>query len=95
VSRYSPEQARRLLVAPELTGWAQIHGRNAICWEEKSALDVWYVDHWSMWLDLRILLATVRKAIRCEGISGASCATMPEFGGSKASHSEKDPQCNV
>ncbi len=55
IPRYSPEQARRHQVLPGITGWAQIHGRNAITWQEKFQLDVWYVDHWSFWLDLRIL----------------------------------------
>jgi sugar transferase EpsL len=80
--RYTPEQARRHDVAPGITGWAQINGRNAITWEEKFRLDTWYVDHWSLWLDLRILLATAWKVARREGISAESHATMPEFRGS-------------
>ncbi|HQR03318.1 MAG: sugar transferase [Proteobacteria bacterium] len=78
---YSPEQARRHEVRPGITGWAQINGRNALCWEEKFALDVWYVDHRSLWLDLGILWATVRKVLKREGISAAGEATMPKFTG--------------
>jgi sugar transferase EpsL len=83
LDRYSPEQARRLLAMPGVTGWAQIHGRNAITWEEKLALDVWYVDHRSAWLDLRILGMTAWKIFRSEGISSAGHSTMPEFTGSE------------
>jgi len=84
LDRYSPEQARRHEVRPGITGWAQINGRNAISWEEKLALDVWYVDNRSIWLDLRILALTVIKVLRREGISAAAMATMPEFMGSVA-----------
>jgi lipopolysaccharide/colanic/teichoic acid biosynthesis glycosyltransferase len=77
--RYSPEQARRHDVLPGVTGWAQVHGRNALSWEDKFALDVWYVDHWSPWLDLRILAATLLHVARREGISQPGHATMPEF----------------
>ncbi len=84
LERYSPEQARRLDVKPGITGWAQINGRNAIAWEEKFRLDVWYVDHWSLRLDLRILLLTAGKVLRRDGISAASHATMPEFMGATA-----------
>lgn len=83
--RYSPEQARRHQVPPGLTGWAQIKGRNALAWEDKLALDVWYVDHWSLGLDLRILLATVGKVLARSGVSAAGEATMPEFMGSAGS----------
>ena len=79
---YSPTQARRHAVKPGITGWAQINGRNAISWEDKFALDVWYVDHASLVLDLRILLATVRAAVRRDGISHGAEATMPAFTGS-------------
>ena len=79
---YSHEQARRHLVRPGLTGWAQVHGRNALSWEEKFRLDVWYVDHQSFWLDLRIFLITIWKVIRSEGISAAGEATMAPFTGS-------------
>jgi lipopolysaccharide/colanic/teichoic acid biosynthesis glycosyltransferase len=67
VDRYTPEQARRQEVKPGVTGWAQINGRNEVSWEEKFAMDVWYVDHWSLRLDLRILLVTVWKVVRREG----------------------------
>ena len=80
--RYSAEQARRHLVRPGITGWAQINGRNAIDWDTKLKLDVWYVDHWSIWLDLRILWVTVIKVIRREGISAQGHATASEFTGS-------------
>ena len=78
---YSREQARRHDVKPGITGWAQIHGRNALSWDEKFALDVWYVDHASVWLDLRILAGTVRAVLRRDGISHAGDATMPAFTG--------------
>ena len=80
--RYSPRQARRHEVAPGITGWAQVRGRNLLGWEERLELDVWYVEHWSLWLDLRILLATVVAVLKREGISAAAEATMPEFMGS-------------
>ena len=79
LDRYTPEQARRHEVKPGLTGWAQINGRNAISWEEKFALDVWYVDHQSFVLDLKIIGLTILKVLRREGISAAGEATMPEF----------------
>lgn len=79
--RYTPEQARRHDVKPGITGWAQIHGRNLLTWEEKFRYDVWYVDNWSIWLDLRILVATVGTVIRKEGISAPGHATMPPFRG--------------
>jgi lipopolysaccharide/colanic/teichoic acid biosynthesis glycosyltransferase len=85
--RYSPEQARRHLVRPGLTGWAQVNGRNALAWEEKFALDVWYVDNRSFWLDLKILLLTIWQVIRARGISAEGEATMPEFMGSPTSSS--------
>jgi lipopolysaccharide/colanic/teichoic acid biosynthesis glycosyltransferase len=80
---YSPEQARRHEVRPGITGWAQINGRNAISWTDKFALDVWYVDHRSLWLDVRILWMTVRKVLVRDGISAAGEATMPRFEGDK------------
>lgn len=80
---YSPEQARRHEVRPGITGWAQVNGRNAVSWEERFKLDVWYVDHRSLWLDLRILWLTVRKVIVREGISAQGDATMPRFTGGK------------
>lgn len=79
---YSAEQHRRHDVRPGITGYAQISGRNAITWEEKFALDVWYVDHHSIWLDLKILSQTVWKVLRRDGISAAGEATMPPFCGS-------------
>ena len=81
---YSPEQARRHEVRPGITGWAQVNGRNAISWADKFALDVWYVDHRSLWLDVRILWMTVRKVVVRDGISAAGEATMPRFEGDKA-----------
>lgn len=81
LDRYTPEQARRHEVKPGLTGWAQINGRNAITWEEKFALDVWYVNNRSFWLDLKILAITAWKVLKREGISAEGEATMPEFMG--------------
>ena len=80
---YSPEQARRHEVRPGITGWAQVNGRNAIGWEDKFKLDVWYVDHRSLWLDIKILWLTVKKVLVREGISAAGEATMDKFTGSK------------
>ena len=78
---YNAEQHRRHEVLPGITGWAQVHGRNAINWEEKFRLDVWYVDHWTPALDLKILLMTVKKVFIHEGISAENQATMEEFKG--------------
>ena len=78
---YSPEQHRRHEVLPGITGWAQVNGRNAISWQEKFRLDVWYVDHWTPLLDLKILLMTVKKVFIREGISAENQATMEEFRG--------------
>lgn len=78
---YSPEQARRHEVRPGVTGWAQVNGRNAISWDEKFALDVWYVDHRSLWLDLRILMLTVLRVVRRDGISATDNVTMSKFTG--------------
>jgi lipopolysaccharide/colanic/teichoic acid biosynthesis glycosyltransferase len=78
---YSPDQARRHEVRPGVTGWAQVNGRNAIRWDEKFALDVWYVDNRSLWLDLKIIWLTILKVVRREGISAAGEATMPKFTG--------------
>ena len=78
---YSTEQARRHSVRPGITGWAQVNGRNALSWDEKFQLDVWYVDHLSLVLDLQTLLRTVVKVIKREGISADSHASMPEFTG--------------
>jgi lipopolysaccharide/colanic/teichoic acid biosynthesis glycosyltransferase len=82
LERYTPEQARRHEVLPGITGWAQVNGRNARAWEERFRLDVWYVDHWSLWLDLRILLLTLWKVMTREGISQPGQATAEEFMGS-------------
>ena len=79
---YTPEQARRHGVRPGITGWAQVNGRNSLSWEEKFELDVWYVDHASFWLDLKIIALTVWKTLRCDGINQAGHATMPDFMGS-------------
>lgn len=78
---YSPEQARRHEVRPGITGWAQCHGRNALSWDEKFKLDVWYVDHCSLLTDLKIILITVRKVLAHDGISQNGQATMEEFKG--------------
>jgi lipopolysaccharide/colanic/teichoic acid biosynthesis glycosyltransferase len=78
---YSPAQARRHEVRPGITGWAQVNGRNAISWEEKFKLDVWYVEHQSFWLDLKILLLTVKRVFQRHGISADGEATMPRFTG--------------
>ncbi len=82
LDRYTPEQARRHNVLPGITGWAQIHGRNALTWEDKFRLDVWYVDHWTFRLDIIILIQTLGKVIRREGISQPGHATAEEFMGS-------------
>jgi lipopolysaccharide/colanic/teichoic acid biosynthesis glycosyltransferase len=81
--RYSSEQARRHDVLPGITGWAQINGRNAISWDEKLALDVWYVDHWSLALDLKILFLTAARVLKRTGISSGDHATMSEFMGAQ------------
>lgn len=81
LERYTPEQARRHEVKPGLTGWAQVNGRNAITWEEKFNLDVWYVDNWSLWLDIKIIFMTIWKIIKREGINQPGEATMEEFKG--------------
>ncbi|HBR82618.1 MAG TPA: hypothetical protein DD861_00145 [Erythrobacter sp.] len=81
LDRYTPEQHRRHEVKPGLTGWAQINGRNAISWDEKFALDVWYVEHQSVILDVRILWMTVLQVIRRKNINSGEAATMPEFMG--------------
>lgn len=78
---YTKEQMRRHEVRPGITGWAQVNGRNAIDWEEKFEMDVWYVDHRTFWLDLKILWLTVSKVISSEGINNAGHVTMPLFKG--------------
>jgi len=82
LNRYTPEQFRRHEVKPGITGWAQVNGRNALTWEEKFELDVWYVDHWNFLLDLKILALTLWKVIMREGINHPGQATMEEFKGS-------------
>jgi lipopolysaccharide/colanic/teichoic acid biosynthesis glycosyltransferase len=83
LDRYTPEQTRRHEVLPGITGWAQVNGRNALTWEEKFALDIWYVDHRTFWLDIRILFMTLVKAFKREGISAPGSATAPEFMGTE------------
>jgi len=85
LGRYTPEQARRHDVRPGITGWAQVHGRNALSWEDKFRYDVWYVDHCSFWLDMRILGVTLWKIMRREGISAPGHVTSHEFMGSARS----------
>lgn len=81
---YSAKQARRHQVRPGITGWAQVNGRNALSWEEKFKLDVWYVDNRTIWLDVKILWLTVRKVMMRDGISAVGEATMSKFGGTKS-----------
>jgi lipopolysaccharide/colanic/teichoic acid biosynthesis glycosyltransferase len=81
---YSPEQVRRHEVRPGITGWAQVNGRNAISWEEKFKLDVWYVDNRSFWLDMKILWLTVGKVLKRDGISQEGSVTMEKFRGSNS-----------
>jgi lipopolysaccharide/colanic/teichoic acid biosynthesis glycosyltransferase len=81
---YSPEQARRHEVKPGITGWAQVNGRNALSWEKKFRYDVWYVDNHSFWLDLKIILLTLIKVVRAEGVSQEGHATMEKFRGSRS-----------
>ncbi len=90
VPLYDERQRKRLSVKPGITGWAQINGRNALTWEEKFELDVWYVEHRSLWLDLEILTATAWKVLRREGISAPGAATMPPFRGSVEHYKEND-----
>lgn len=78
---YSPEQARRHEVRPGISGWAQCHGRNNISWAEKFQLDVWYVDHLSLWVDIKIIFITIYKVFRCDGISQEGQATIEAFNG--------------
>jgi lipopolysaccharide/colanic/teichoic acid biosynthesis glycosyltransferase len=82
--RYTALQRRRHEVKPGITGWAQVNGRNSLTWEQKFDLDVWYVDHQSLWLDVKILWLTVLQVLRRDGISQQGHATMPEFMGSQA-----------
>jgi sugar transferase EpsL len=82
---YTKEQLRRHDVKPGITGWAQVNGRNALTWDEKFRYDVWYVNHWSLWLDFKILLMTLWKILKREGISHPGQATMKEFKGTSGS----------
>jgi sugar transferase EpsL len=82
LSRYTAQQARRHDVKPGITGWAQVNGRNALTWEQKFAFDVWYVDHWSLLLDVKILAMTVARVLQRQGITNSEALTMPEFMGS-------------
>ncbi len=81
LERYSPRQMRRHNVLPGITGWAQVNGRNAISWEDKFRLDVWYVEHWSLWLDVKILALTLWQVVRRAGINQPGHATAEEFKG--------------
>ena len=87
LERYTPEQMRRHEMKPGITGWAQINGRNALSWEERFRLDVWYVDHWSIGLDLRTILKTILNVLLQQGISQHGHATMPEFMGKNRARS--------
>jgi sugar transferase EpsL len=94
LERYSSEQARRLEVMPGITGWAQINGRNDLTWEQKFALDVWYVDNWSLGLDFRILVKTFWHVLKRDGISPSNRASVPEFmGNGSLGESERPLQC--
>jgi len=86
---YSKDQMRRHEVRPGITGWAQVNGRNALTWEEKFKLDVWYVDHQSFWLDMKILLMTLKTVFVRDGISSKEDATMPIFTGNNLCNHEK------
>lgn len=87
---YTPEQARRHDVKPGITGLAQVKGRNLLTWEEKFELDTYYIDHWALWMDFKILVLTVWKVLVREGISHETYVTMPPFTGSARSHSSTD-----
>lgn len=85
--RYTPDQARRHEVKPGITGWAQVNGRNAISWEERFDLDVWYVDNWNIWVDIKIIFKTIMSVFQREGITQQGHVTMEEFMGTE----QKDP----
>lgn len=91
LDRYSSEQARRHAVMPGITGWSQVNGRNAISWEERFRLDVWYVDHWSLWLDIKILMLTLIKTLKREGVNFSGNAVSSPFMGSKPEHNPHKP----
>lgn len=92
LERYTPEQRRRHLVKPGITGWAVVNGRNSLSWERKFELDLWYVDHWSLALDLKILAKTISQVVRREGVTHLDHVTMPQFRGApsngRAAHVE-------
>lgn len=88
LDRYTPEEMRRHEVKPGLTGWAQINGRNAITWEERFALDIWYVDNHSLWLDIKIIALTIWKVLTRQGISSSEDISMPEYMGKGSSSAE-------
>ena len=90
LDRYNEEQARRHDVLPGITGWAQINGRNVLSWEDRFEMDVWYVDNWSLWLDIRILLLTIWKVLRREGIDPQGGGIMTEFQGSEGQRADKN-----
>jgi sugar transferase EpsL len=92
--RYSPEQARRHHTLPGITGWAQVNGRNALTWQDKFRLDVWYVDNWSLGLDIKILWLTFAKVLKREGISQPGHATAEEFMGSGEGHETGDREAS-
>ena len=89
LDKYNPEQARRHEVRPGITGWAQVNGRNAISWEERFELDVWYVDNRSFWLDVQILVRTIWQVLKGEGIAAPGHATMPPFTGTASRPTKK------
>ena len=91
LTRYNPTQFRRHEVLPGITGWAQIHGRNAITWQEKFDLDVWYVDHWSLWLDIKIIAVSICKVLQREGISQPGQATAEPFLGNSPEAEDHPP----
>ena len=92
LGRYSSEQARRHEVKPGITGWAQVNGRNAISWEDKFKLDVWYVDNWTFWLDMKIIFKSVWMVIAKKGITQQGRATMDEFMGTRPNDTVEHPQ---
>jgi lipopolysaccharide/colanic/teichoic acid biosynthesis glycosyltransferase len=92
LERYSPQQARRHDVKPGITGWAQINGRNAISWEDKFKLDVWYVDNWTLWLDMKIILKSILMVATKQGIAQQGRATMDEFMGTPQNDTVEHPQ---
>ena len=89
LGRYSPEQARRHEVLPGITGWAQVNGRNSISWKSKFKLDVWYVDNWSLWLDVKIIWMTIKEVFRREGINQEGEATVKYFQGDPNNKNEE------